>query len=103
MYAIRSYYEQGAGSEFELPLLVPVDIGTDQVGGEQVRGELDTMEVALDGLRQGLDGGGLGQSGQAFDEEMAVAQEADQHTVDKTGLADDPGGEMGTQRRNNFV
>ena len=86
--------EQGAGAELELALLVPVDIGADQVRGQQVRGELDAVEIAFHGLRQGLDRRGLGQAGHAFDQQVAVAQQADQHAVDELLLADDARGDV---------
>jgi hypothetical protein len=75
--------EQRPLAELELALLVAVDVGADEVRGQQVRGELDAVEVALHGLGQGLDGGGLGQTRHALHQQVAVAQQADQHAVDE--------------------
>jgi len=83
--------EQGPGTEFELTLFMAVNIRTDEVGRQQVRGELDAVIIALDRLGQCLYRGCLCQSGHAFHQHM----KADEHAVDKVALPDNPGSQMG--------
>jgi hypothetical protein len=71
-----------------------VDIGTNEVGRQQIRGKLYTVIIALDRFRECLYRGGLCQSGHSFQQYMTVTQQADKHTVYKVMLPDDPGGKM---------
>jgi hypothetical protein len=66
-----------------------VDEGADQVGGQQVGGELQPVEAGVDGLRQGLHRQRLGQAGHALEQDVPVGEQADQHAVDDVALADD--------------
>ena len=86
--------EERAGAKLELALFVAVDVGADQVRGQQVRGELDAVKVALQGLGQGLDRRGLGQARHALHQQVAIAEQADEHAVDEAMLADDARGDM---------
>ena len=72
--------------------------GADQIGRQQIGGELHPMEVALHAIRQGLDGGGLGQTGHAFDKKVSAGQQADQHGIDQRLLADHARSDMGPER-----
>ena len=45
-----------------------------------------------------FDRGGLGQTGRAFDQQMAISQQRDQQTVDQRLLTDDAGLQLITQR-----
>ena len=67
----------------------PVDVRADEIGRQQVGGELDTVEVPFDRLRQRLDRRGFGQARHALHQEMTIAQQADEHAVDEALLADD--------------
>ena len=67
----------------------PVDARADDVGGQQVGRELDAGERAADGLGQRLDGERLGQTGHAFEEAVAVGEQAREHALQRTVLADD--------------
>ena len=66
-----------------------VDVGPGDVGREEVGGELDPGQPRVQVLRQALDGPGLGQAGQALDQEVPVGQEADQDPLDDVLLPDD--------------
>ena len=69
--------EDGALVHFEGFFLLGVDQGTYYVGRQQVRGELDTAELGIHRLGQGVDGQGLGQAGDTFQQNVAAAEQAD--------------------------
>ncbi len=81
--------EKRTAFELETAGLRPEDIGTGQVGRQQVGRELDAVEVRLDPRGQGLDGGGLGQARGAFDQQVAVGQQGDEQALDQVRLSDD--------------
>ena len=83
--------EEWAGLEAELALAVflVVDLGSGDIGWQQVGRELDAAEIRLDILRQRLDRARLRQPGQAFDEKIAVCQQADDDAFNHGLLADD--------------
>ena len=91
--------EDRAGLEAELALaaLGIVDLGAGDVGGQQVRRELDAAEVGVEVLGHRLDGPGLGEAGQALDQQVAVGEQADQHALDHAGLAEDLGVHRGLE------
>ena len=70
----------------ELTGLLVVHARADQVGRQQIRGELDALELAAQGLRQRLDGQCLGEAGDAFDQKVALRQHGYQHTLQKVVL-----------------
>ena len=68
-----------------------VDQRPEQIGGQQIGRELDALESDLDGLRERRDGQSLGESGDAFDQDVIVRQQCQQEPVDHLALAhDDP-------------
>ena len=71
-----------------LPAL-PVDPGADDVGGHQVRGELDTRERTADNPGEGLHGQRLGHSGHTFEENVPFGEQAHQNALHELILADD--------------
>ena len=73
----------------ELLLALPVDPGTDDVGGHQVGRELDTRERPADHSREGLHGQRLGHAGHTLEQHVALGQQADQHPLHELVLADD--------------
>ncbi len=81
--------EQRTLLEHKAAVLWSVHIGAGEVGGQQVRRELDAMKIAFDAIAEYFHGLGLGQTGCAFDQQMAVAQQCDQQSVDQCFLADD--------------
>jgi hypothetical protein len=75
--------EQRALAEFERALLRSVDIRPGQVRGQQVGRKLQAVKITFDALRQHLDGTRLGQAGGTLDEQVAVAEQRDQHAIDQ--------------------
>ncbi|MCG3775633.1 MAG: hypothetical protein JW395_2475 [Nitrospira sp.] len=76
-----------------------IDQRSYEVGGEQVRGELNALKLRLDRVRQCADGEGLGEPRHTFDEDVAVAQQADEELLHKVRLADDDLAHFIQQRR----
>ena len=81
--------EQRPLAKFERAFLRSVDIGTGQIRRQQVRRELQAVEIALDALGQHFDGTGLCQARRTFDEQVSITQQRDQHPVDQMCLTDD--------------
>ena len=73
----------------ELARLLVVDPRADQVGRDEVRRELDPLELAADRLGEGLDRHRLGQARDAFDEDVAAGQQRDDQALEEVVLADD--------------
>src|SRR5262249_31180494 len=86
--------EDGAGPELEGLLVRVEDVGADDVGGHQVRGELDAFEGAVEEAGQDADEEGLGGAGDALDKDVAAGKQADQKAVDDLVLADDHLGDL---------
>ncbi|MCY1234834.1 hypothetical protein D9M72_474270 [compost metagenome] len=66
-----------------------IDLRPGDVGGQEVGGELDARQLRVEVLRHALDGPGLGEPRQALDEQVAVAEQAQQQALDHAFLADD--------------
>ena len=66
----------------------------DDVGGQQIGRELDAMKLRLHRRRERADGQRLGQSGHAFEQDVAVGQQADEQPVNELFLADDDVGDF---------
>ena len=54
---------------------------SDEVGGQEVRGKLEPLKAGADCLSQGLHRQGLGQTGDAFQQDMPVRQQPDNQAV----------------------
>jgi hypothetical protein len=67
----------------------PVDAGADQVGRQQVRRELDALELAADRRGERLDRQRLRQPRHALDEQMAAGEQPDRHPLEQQVLTDD--------------
>ena len=83
-------YEVGeyrAFPDLELLALLAVDHRTDKVGRKQVGGELDTAEPGVDTRGQSIDGKSLGQTGNTFEEDMPVGQQADKQILHQMFLS----------------
>ena len=65
------------------------DAGADEVGGHEVRRELEPGERAAHDLRQRRHGQRLGQAGHALDQAVAVGEQAQHDPLDQAVLADD--------------
>ena len=64
--------EQRPFAKLESTLLGTVYLGPGQVGRQEIRGELQPVEVALDAFRQHLDRTSLGKTGRAFNKQMPI-------------------------------
>ncbi len=68
-----------------------VDQGADEVGRQEIRRKLDPPAVAVDRGRQAPHRQGLGQPGQALEQQVPVGEEADQEPFEQHLLShDDP-------------
>jgi hypothetical protein len=83
--------EDWALLEFEdlLAAFIDEDLGTDDVCGEEVRGELDPLEFQVEGLGDGVDEGGFAEAGDTFEEDVAAADDGDEDIFDDVLLTDD--------------
>jgi hypothetical protein len=75
-----------------------INLRTDDVGGQQVGGELDAAKAQAQASRQRAVGLRLGQAGLTFEEEMAAGEETDQPAVNEDALADDDFADLGVER-----
>ena len=83
--------EDRSGPELELPVASIPHRHPDDVGRQQVGGELDPAEMAVDGPRQCFGQAGLADPWHILDQEVALGDHAEQREVDDLGLAlDDP-------------
>ena len=73
----------------EVLVLLAVHHRPDDVGGQQVGGELDTLVVGLYQLRQRLDRERLGKARQPLKEDMPTRKQADEERVYEVFLPDD--------------
>ena len=80
--------EQRPVLKLEAAVLGPVYLGTGEVGGQQVRGELHAMKITLYAIAEHLDCARLGESGCALDEQVTVRQYRDQQPFNKPVLTD---------------
>ena len=75
----------------ERPLLRAIDARADQVRRDEVGCELHTGERSAEHSRGRLDRQGLGETGHAFDEQVALRQQAHEHALEHRILpGDDP-------------
>jgi hypothetical protein len=73
----------------ELALELVVDDGPDQVGRQEVGGELDAGELRVDRVAQRADRERLGEAGDALEQDVPARQQPDQDALDHVLLADD--------------
>ena len=76
-------------AKLPFPVHTVIDLGPRDVGRQEVRGELDAREARFKHLGNALDGTGLGQAGQSFDQNIAVGQEGNDQPFDHVFLSDD--------------
>ena len=81
--------KDGALLKMEAALLGPVNLGTRDIAGQQVGGELDAVEASLQPLGQRFDGARLGQPRRPFDQQVAVGKQRDDQSLYQVRLTDD--------------
>ncbi len=72
----------------------------DQIGGQKVGRELQTLKAGLNAGRHCLDGQRFGEAGNAFEQDVTVGEQAEQEPVDQIFLSDDDVTDLLAQRRN---
>src|SRR5690606_37673920 len=81
----------------EVAGLLVVDGGADQVGGQQVGGELYARKLRTDGFANGSNGQRLSQARYALEQDVTACQQADEQAFDHVGLAYDDLPHLGDQ------
>ena len=85
--------EDRPGVEGEAAVLGVEDLGAEDVGGQQVRRELDPGHPHRQGPGQGLGQGGLADAGDVLHQHVAAGQHADDHQIQGLLLAADDAGQ----------
>ena len=70
-------------------MLGPEDPCADEVGRDQVRGELDAVERPAEHVGEGLHRQRLGEAGDALEQHVAAGEESDEHPLEHPFLPDD--------------
>ncbi len=83
----------------EVLALLVEDHGADDVGREQVRGELDSGERRVHHLREGAHREGLGQPGHALQQDVAPGKQPDQQPLHHLVLTHDHLAHFGSDPR----
>ena len=65
-----------------------VDLRTDEVGRQQVGRKLYAVEIGVDGFGRCFDEQRLGETGHAFEQDVAVCQQRNQDAFDQAFLTD---------------
>ncbi len=86
--------EQRAFAEDERAVLRPIDLGAREIRGQEIGRELQAMKVTFDAVTQNFDRARLGETGRAFDEQMAVGEQRHEHSIQQPFLADDEAFQM---------
>src|SRR5882762_1501464 len=81
--------ENRAGTKFKIARLGIVDADAENIAGEQIRRELDTLKAAMEGFCERLSESGLADAGDVFDEQMAAREQGDERELDGVFLAID--------------
>ena len=81
--------EDRAKLGLEGALVRAVDARSDQVGRHEVRRELDPVERTAQDIGQRLDRQGLGEAGDAFEQDVSAREQADEDALEHRVLPDD--------------
>ena len=79
--------ENRAGLEFEFLVRGIVDADADHVARQHVRRELNALERAVEGAREGLRQSGLADAGNVFDQQVAAREQRRERQLDDVFLA----------------
>jgi hypothetical protein len=69
--------------------LLFVDLCSKDIRRQHIGSELEPLKACIQSIREGLDNGGFGESGDTFDEDMPVGKETNKQAFDKVLLTDD--------------
>jgi len=94
--------ENGAGAKLKFAGLRIVDTDAENVGGEQVRGELNALEGAVKGFRKSLGESGFPGARNVFDEQVAAREKGDEGELDDIFLAENGARDGALQLRNHL-
>src|SRR5678816_733301 len=78
----------GAQRGDKVARLLIVDARSHQIRRDEIRRELNSPKRPANGSGKGLDGKGLGEPGDALDEQVSLRQDGYQHTLQEMILAD---------------
>jgi len=78
---VAKYWAELGG---ELATAGAVDACADEIGRNEVGGELDPAGRPTDHLGEGFDGNGLGETGYAFQEDVAAGEQRDQQALQQS-------------------
>ena len=88
----------GLVMEFAAAVLVADDVGPHDVGGHQVRCELDASETHRQGLAKRANEHGLAKAGDAFEQDVASGRQCDDGIAEEGFLADNQAGQLVLER-----
>ena len=80
--------EDGALLHLKVAALLVVNHRADQVGGQQVGRELNTLKIKVQHLGQGIHGKGFSQTGHPLEQNVPVGKQPDEQAVHHILLAD---------------
>ena len=86
--------EQRAGFEVELAAVGLPYLGAGQVGRQQIRGELNALEIPFYQAGKLIDGAGFCQAGRALNQQVAIAQQCNKQSIKQVFLANDLPGHL---------
>ncbi len=86
--------EERALLDVEVLGLLVEDHGSDQIGGQQVRGELNPRERRADDLRERAHGERLGQARDSLEQDVATGQQPHEEALDHGILPHDASGDF---------
>lgn len=90
--------ENGAWKEDEALFFAIVDGISEDIGGEQIAGELDPAEVKAEGGGEGLGEDGFSDAGEIFDEEVTACEDTGDGEADGAFFSDNNFTNLGDER-----
>ena len=81
--------EDWAAAEFEAAFAGVVNHAAGDVGGQEIRRELDAVKLSVDGFGEAFHQEGFAQPRHSFDQHMAAAEQGDERFFNDLFLADD--------------
>ena len=94
--------EDGTWAKFEVAGRRPVDAGTEDITGKQVRCELHADEAAAKRFGDGAGERSFAEAGGVFEQDVAAGKECDDGEANGRGLSEDGGFDVGNDAADNF-